>query len=332
MRPSRGRLLRLKSLVRPLGSARGIALLLVLWVLMLLMVIVLSFAYLARTEALATLAFKNGLSKKFLAEAGIQRAAVEVLYRNQNKTLPQTEGQEVWRLDGTQYKVDTDGGSYTVSLLDESGRVDINKTPEVILKNLLLNRGIKEEDADTIVDSIQDWRDPDDLRRLHGAESDYYMSLPNPYKAKNADFETVEELLLVKGMTADILYGGGKGLVDILTVNGTSGKINLNAAPREVLMAIPGMTSELADALMENRKAQPPLNPAEILGGSYAAIAQYAEPLETNVFTVESVGYAAGDKSGYGIMATIRFDTDNKIRYLYYKSPVTGLETANAGD
>lgn len=324
---------RLKKGIRLFGSSQGIALLMVLWVLMILMVIVLSFSYLARTEALGTLAFSNAAEKKFMAEAGIERAVMEVLYRNKNKSLPVVEGQEVWRLDASPHTIQTENGYYTVGILDESGKVDINKTPELLLKSILLNRGLKDEDADTIVDSIQDWRDPDDLHRLHGAENDYYQSLPTPYKARNADFETLEELLLVKGMTAEILYGGGSGgLVTILTVNATTGKINLNSAPREVLVAIPGMTPELADALIANRAAQPSLSVQEILGGTYAAISKYAEALETNVFTVDSTGYRSNDKGGYGIRATIMLDMNNKIKYLYYKSPVTGMETARAGN
>jgi general secretion pathway protein K len=159
------------------------------------------------------------------------------------------------------------------------------------------------------------------------------MSLKNPYKARNADFETMEELLLVKGVTGELLYGGGgKGLIDILSVNAKSGKINLNAAPREVLLAVPGMTAELADALIANRSAEPALSVQAILGGTYAAISKYADAMETRVFTVESSGYQGADKAGYGIRATIMLETNNKFRYLYYKSPVTGREAASAGE
>ena len=44
----------------------------------------------------------------------------------------------------------------------------------IILNNLLVNLGIPGEDANTIVDSILDWKDADDLHRLHGAEDTYY--------------------------------------------------------------------------------------------------------------------------------------------------------------
>ncbi|MCK7509483.1 MAG: hypothetical protein MZV70_39250 [Desulfobacterales bacterium] len=57
-----------------LASQDGVALLIVLWVLTMLMVIVLSFSFMTRTETHATLTFREGIEKKFLAESGIQRA------------------------------------------------------------------------------------------------------------------------------------------------------------------------------------------------------------------------------------------------------------------
>jgi general secretion pathway protein K len=292
---------------------------------MILMVMALSFSYLMKTEALGTLSFKNSVENKFLAEAGIERAVMEVIYRNLNKgqqTAP--DGKEVWRTDGTPHKVETENGYYSVSIIDEGGKVDINKTDYVILKNILLNRGLKQETVDIIIDSIQDWRDPDDLHRLNGAESDYYMSLRNPYKARNADFETLEELLLVKGVTAEILYGdnGKKGLIDLLTINSTSGKVNIASATKELLLAIPGMSSEIADAIISNRNAQPPLPVQDVIGGSYAAMAPYLDAGASNTFTVESAGHKLNDKAGYAIRATITIDAKNKFSYLYYKSPV----------
>ncbi|MCL5024427.1 MAG: general secretion pathway protein GspK, partial [Nitrospirae bacterium] len=243
---------------RILASRDGIALLMVLWALTVLMVIVLSFSYAARVETNSTLSFKDGIEKKFLAEAGIQRGIVEVLYRIQNLTL---EGGDIWKTDGTSYADRMGDGGYTVGITDESGKLDLNTLTDssgIILKNLLMNAGVKEEDADTVVDSVLDWKDGDDLRRMHGAEDDYYMSLPTPYKAKNANFDTLEELLLVKGITPEILYGSdeGRGIIDFLTIHSRASQINVNAAPKEVLSAIPGITPEMADTITDYREAK----------------------------------------------------------------------------
>jgi len=60
------------------------------------------------------------------------------------------------------------------------------------------------EDA---ADSILDWIDEDDEARTYGAESAYYMSLEPPYAPKNGPLDTVEELLRVKGVTPQLLFG-----------------------------------------------------------------------------------------------------------------------------
>jgi general secretion pathway protein K len=310
------------------SSEKGIALLMVLWVLTILMVMVLAFSFSVKTETLSTLSFKEGREKQFLAEAGIERGMVEMLYRKQNLTNP---GSEVWKADGTPYTNDLGNGRYTVRIIDESGKLDINTLTDnsaIILKNLLINFGVTPEDADTIMDSVMDWRDTDDFHRLHGAESDYYMSLPNPYKAKNANFDTVEELLMVKGMTPEILYGteGKKGAIDFLTVHSRTSTINFNSASKELLTAIPGMTPEIADAVISMRETKEMQSLQEVqavLGQSNAAMAPYMGFGASSAFTITSVGFKENEKKGYSIRATIFFEANNKPKYVYYKSPIS---------
>ncbi len=306
-----------------LASQGGVALLIVLWVLTMLMVIVLSFSFMTRTETHATLTFREGIEKKFLAESGIQRAIMELFYRNTYKGQTVVlEGKEVWRVDGTSYEGETGNGSYTVKITDESGKIDINYAPDVLLKNFFIHMGVSDQVIDTLVDSIMDWKDPDDLHRLSGAESDYYQSLPKPYKAKDANFDTVEELLLVKGMTPEILYGDGTkpGAIEFLTVHSRSATINVTSAPKEVLMAIPGMTEELADGIISDRETQQeethqPAIPTE--GRQYASFGA-----TTAIYTIESVGRKGTDKTGHAIRATVMIDSaQNTQKYLYYKSP-----------
>ena len=305
----------------------GIALLMVLWVLTILMVIVLSFSFMTRTETQSTVSFKEGMENKFLAEAGIERGIEEVFYRavNKNQTLV-LEGGELWNVDGTPYTAQLGNGYYTVRIVDESGKLDINNVSDILLKNLLLNLGIKEEDADIIVDSVLDWRDPDDLHRLNGAEDDYYLSLPNPYEAKDDKFDTLEELLLVRGMTPEILYGNGerKGIINFLTIYSNTNKININAAPKEVLMAIPGMSEEFADTIIEMRRTKEITNLQEIgvSGENFSIIMPYVSTTGSSSYTIEATGAQEKDKKGYGIRATVVISGTNNYNYVYYKSPV----------
>jgi general secretion pathway protein K len=76
--------------------------------------------------------------------------------------------------------------------------VDIKAVPDVLLRKIMENRGVKAGDIDIIIDSIMDWKDPDDLYRLSRAKSGYYQSLENPYSAKNSRLETPEEVILVR--------------------------------------------------------------------------------------------------------------------------------------
>ncbi len=319
-------------------SQEGIALLLVLWVLTILMVIVLSFSFMIKTDTSATLSFKDGIEQRFLAEAGIERGIMEIFYRTLNKGQTVIlEGLEVWKTDGTPYTGQIGDGSYKVRITDESGKINLNRLSDgnaIILKNLLSNLGVQEGDVNIIVDSILDWKDPNKgIHRLSGAGDEYYESLPNPYKAKHANFDTLEELFLVKGMTPDILYGNAekRGLIDFLAVipgnvapatTAGTGLINVNAAPKEVLLAVPGMTPEIAESIISFRETKEIQN-LQAEGGIPQEMAKYFTTSGNGPYAIEAVGYREKEKRGYAVKATVALDGNNKYHYLYYKSPAT---------
>jgi DNA uptake protein ComE-like DNA-binding protein len=85
-------------------------------------------------------------------------------------------------------------------IMDEASKVNINMAPRDVLMKL-------PRMTDEIADSIIDWRDADDAVTGGGGESAYYQSLQPGYACKNGPFDSVEELLLVKGVTPEILYG-----------------------------------------------------------------------------------------------------------------------------
>jgi general secretion pathway protein K len=202
------------------------------------------------------------------------------------------------------------------------------------LNKLLVNLGIAQETADTIVDSILDWIDTDDLYREHGAENDYYKNLPNPYKAKNGPLDTLEELLLIKGMSPDILFGTKerKGLINFVTINSPGRRLNINAAPKEVLMGLvgimPGMTEDAVNRIIEQRESVEFKSVQEMLAiigvNNDPAMARFINRLidmsESNVYTIEAVGFQREEKKGYGIRAIVSVDGGTS-RFLYYKSP-----------
>jgi Type II secretion system (T2SS), protein K len=131
---------------------------------------------------------------------------------------------------------------------DESGKVNINallrldQSGEVLRGILIELPGMTEE----LADSISDWVDTDDDQRASGAESGSYTG----YVCKNGPLSSIDELLYVRGMTPDILYGTdrnrngradpdepqdvdfSRGLSDYLTVYGHELNIDSTGAPR----------------------------------------------------------------------------------------------------
>ena len=68
-----------------------------------------------------------------------------------------------------------------------------------------------------LADAILDWIDADDEPREFGAEIDYYSSLDPPYKPRNGPLTSVDELLMVRDVTPDLLFGRDRnrnGMID----------------------------------------------------------------------------------------------------------------------
>ncbi len=136
-------------------------------------------------------------------------------------------------------------GSGNRGVIDEDRRISLNAAPDEILTRLVEQTGgIPREDARQIVEAIEDWRDADSDERSFGAEDYYYRSLSDAYDCKDAPFQNIEELRLIRGMTPD-LY---QRLEPYVTVYG-SGRVNLNTAERPVLEALGLSASGVASLL-----------------------------------------------------------------------------------
>ena len=106
----------------------------------------------------------------------------------------------------------TDDEDYIrLGITDEASKLNLNTATEAQLMILVTAAvdGDEEIAPQDIVDAILDWRDNDREPRgqKKDTEGEYYKRLPKPYLVKNGPFDTVEELLLVKGITGLIMYG-----------------------------------------------------------------------------------------------------------------------------
>ncbi len=154
-----------------------------------------------------------------------------------------------WNPSKSPYSVTIGNRDCDVYISSENGKINVNAlndTNREFLVNLLEKRDVDISDADTIADSILDWLDTDDLTHVNGAEDGYYGSLPDPYKAKDASFYSIEEMTLVKGVTPEIF----ERIRDFVTVYGNKDiSVNVNIAPKEILSSIPGLSEDIADEL-----------------------------------------------------------------------------------
>jgi len=230
--------------MRAPSRQRGVALVLVMWVAVILTVIAGSFILERRTE---TMIISNSIAMartEAAANAGVVRAMAEA-YRNDPTAT------DAWRRDGAPHDWAFDGMAVRVEMRDESAKIDINTASEALLRGLLVSSGLNDDEASHLLDAILDWRDSDSYKRPNGAEEADYRAAGLTYRPGNAPFQALEELQLVLGMRPE-LY---RRLAPSLTVYSRQPGVNPQVASREVLMAIPGITTEVVDDFIARREA-----------------------------------------------------------------------------
>ncbi len=126
--------------------------------------------------------------------------------------MDETTGAEPGRFSVVAPRVDQgELSGVRYGLENESAKLNLN---EILLadlieadgaRNLLMSLPGMTED---VADAILDWIDEDDDQREFGAEADFYSGMSPPYAPKNGPLDTVEELLLVRGVTPWLLFGG----------------------------------------------------------------------------------------------------------------------------
>jgi hypothetical protein len=207
---------------------RGIVLVLVLVVVAILAISTLSFCDLMLNQRRATQTSGQQIQTRVLAESGAELAR-QFLDRNADDRADaggiydnSRRFRDVVVDDAADPR---DRGRFTIvapriedrvivgmryGLQDESTRLNLRtilqmdkKSPGAAKTMLMGLPGMTEE----ISDAILDWIDADDTARDQGAEAEYYASLTPPYAPRNAPPESIEELLLVRGVTPQLLFG-----------------------------------------------------------------------------------------------------------------------------
>lgn len=298
------------------AAQRGVALVLVIWLATLLAVVASSFLFASHSDALVV---RNSLSMaraEAIAESAVHRALFE-LYRIDN--APDT-----WRRDGSPHDWSFDGAAVRIELRDESAKIDVNTASDNLLRGLLVSAGLADEEADRLLDALLDWRDPDKTQRLHGAEEADYQAAGLAWTPANAPFQAIEELQLVLGMRPEIY----RRIAPLLTVHSRQTGVTTQAASREVLLAIPGITPEVADAYIARRtEAAANGQPAP----AFPEAGQYASPPSSTVAAIRAeVRLDDGTAFVREAVALLRPAPRRPVTFLAWRAPAIAGPVAEA--
>ena len=262
------------------GSNRGIALISVLWITGLLAVMAASFASSARTEASLAHNHEESAKAEALADAGVYRAVFGLLDLD-----PET----AWRAGDAAYSFSVGDGDVQVWIEDEDGKIDLNAAALQLIAGLFMAVGLPEEEAQLLADRIGDFRDEDSEPEPLGAEDEAYFGAGLAQGAADRPFATESELLRVLGMTQS-LYEQVRPYVTVYS--GAEG-IDPARASRPVLLALPGITPQMVEALLT---AGDDVDPFGLIEGQrlLADLEQYIVPSRELVFTIRVLGRRSG--------------------------------------
>lgn len=199
----------MRGLGRGVGDRRGFALLVVIVVLLLVSLLASQLIMEVRTELQTAANSRELAGGRLLAEGGVNIA----LFRLLDKTELGMEPEEFGAGDGggvlgpkkaefflgRKYETVLPAGKIEYYALDETGKINLNATSTGLLNAFLEYQGLKPEEILVVQDSLQDWRDSDNLVRVNGAEAEYYQGLEPPYAPRNANLEDPAEFFLLKG-------------------------------------------------------------------------------------------------------------------------------------
>lgn len=284
---------------RMIPNEKGVALVVTLAIVAILLAAALQMGKFTGDSVMATLVEKDQFQADQLALSGIHMAILILLEDAVKSDVDSV--QEAWadpdKLSQAVNELKLGKDTLTIKITDELSKIQVNAlirefpgnqlnaTQSRVWENLLRLRFVNDKtvdnrDPDEIINSIKDWldsRDDDAISGISGAESDYYLGLDPPYVCANGPFNHIDELLNVKGVSADLLKSdildqthdpaAGLELSDVFTIYGLesektenggyrySGRVNINTAGIDVLAGLlPEEMEELAQDLADYRE------------------------------------------------------------------------------
>jgi general secretion pathway protein K len=321
-----------------LKDKRGVVLILVLSMVALFSAMIITFSSDEGFDIELAYNFHDSIQAQYIALAGVEAAKVILAQDDRSHDSLDEQWAEfpVYAATASGY---LNGAQLTGTITDECSKFDLNSL--AIQDNnkgfrrkqfqslfTLQHIDITPEELDDLTNSIIDWLDTGSEGTMGGAKDEYYLSLEPPYHCKNAPMDSIEEILLVKGMKSEYFYDteNYKGISNYVTVGpvSTGGRININTASEMVLKSI---SERINDDVVSNIIAcRPFITPdfscvhgLDLLDGS-----DESNWIKNNVLVVKSSRFSVDVKGAMPSGAQVNVKSvleriNNNARIVYYR-------------
>ena len=303
---------------------KGVALLAVLWLAVALSFMAMATAHLVRTEIEAVGNRIDWQRGYYLARGGIESAVYSITSYNPTQPAPEEFSQSSQFVPGKrwlQFQFPT--GACTVEIVPENAKLNINTAPPEQLASLFAGLGLPPADSISLAAAIVEWRSP--RTSEVGSPLDlFYAAMPQPYPARHAQLEQLDELLPVRGMTRSLFFGSMQRtpegrwqkwppLADIFTTQDAGAAVNPNYAPFEVLRTLPGWSDSIAASVIAARALAPFRLPQELQAAvpemSVAASLASLTLTQGPVYTLTATGFLPDSGVRRSVRALVLIDT-----------------------
>ncbi|HLH87365.1 MAG TPA: type II secretion system protein GspK [Xanthobacteraceae bacterium] len=209
-----------------------------------------------------------------------------------------------------------------VGFSSEAGRIDLNAAPKPLLASLFVTLGARPQDAEGYADRVLAWRGTAAGNASQDTEADAYRSAGLNYAPRHAPFQDVGELWLVLGLPPALV----ERALPYVTVFSGIPQVNVLAAPPLVLAALPGITPEQVNALLEARRSVP--DPKAVLASLEGVRANATVEVGRSMRVSVVVRFDDGSRSGADIVMLLTDDDQEPYRILSWRDDFDQIASA----
>lgn len=221
-------------------NEKGIALPFVIWLLALLGLLAVAFSRSVGSDLRASIANNDWVYARNLAQAGTQWGLLQLL---------NTDGEDRQKPDGSERGFLIGNAELRISIIDENGKIDLNRAPPELVAGLFKSLGLNNEEANASHQRFLDWADLDNDRHPQGAEKEDYEEAGSYFLPRNRPITNIyhmQNILELKKATFN-------KLLNTSTVYSIDGRINKVTSSKEVLNSIPNMDASEIEVLLDAR-------------------------------------------------------------------------------